>query len=96
MRVDHPIPAALCRPQMVLLSGGLFVQLHREHAERLLLETTADTLPDLNGDGEVCGIADKPFLDVERADNRRFALVLGLREFHRVFRFFFLLKLNLF
>src|SRR5438093_8321960 len=53
-------------------------------------------LLDLNRDVEVRGIAREPFLNVERADDRCFALALGLGKFHRVFCIFFFLELNRF
>jgi hypothetical protein len=40
------------------------------------------------------GLAHKPFLDVEAADNGSFALGLNLSEFHGVLGVFFFFELN--
>lgn len=50
----------------------------------------------LNRDLEFGGIANEPFLHVERADDRGFALGLGLGEFDRVLGVFLFLELNRF
>jgi len=48
----------------------------------------------LNRDFDVRGFAREPFLHVERANDRCFALALGFGKFHRVFGFFLFLELN--
>ena len=45
-------------------------------------------------DSQVGGIADKPFLEVEAADDGGFALALHLGELHGVLGVFLFLKLN--